>query len=183
MQSLQGQLLVAAVRLTDPNFRRAVVLMIQHSAEGALGLILNRPTKARIRDIWSQISDEPCDSKALIHLGGPVEGPLMALHRSLPAADDEVVDGVFFTPESAKIQQLVSQEASPIKFFVGYSGWGAGQLEAEMEEGSWLVMPARWEHVFEPDDDLWDKIFRQISGSSLVKALGIKHVPPDPRLN
>jgi putative transcriptional regulator len=183
MQPLQGHLLVAAARLLDPNFGRSVVLMIQHSSEGALGLILNRPTKAKIKDIWSQISDTSCESDAVVHLGGPVEGPLMALHQHVPASDDEVVPGVYFTPESAKIQQLVHETELPIKFFVGYAGWGAGQLEAEMDEGSWLTLPARAEHVFEGGDDLWEKVFRQISGSSLVKALRIKHVPPDPRLN
>jgi putative transcriptional regulator len=183
MQSLQGQVLVAAARLLDPNFRRSVVLMVQHSEEGALGLILNRPTKARLKDVWGQLCDTPCESAALLHLGGPVEGPLMVVHQHPPLSDTEIVPGIYFTPESAKIQQLVAEAPSPMKFFVGYAGWGAGQLEGEMQEGSWLTTQATPEHVFSDDESLWEHVLRQIANASVFSALKIKHVPADPRLN
>jgi putative transcriptional regulator len=183
MTSLQGHLLVAAPRLLDPNFRRTVVLMLQHTEEGALGLVLNRRTKARIKDVWSQLSDKPCVSEALLHLGGPVEGPLMAVHQELDLGDDEVMPGVYFTPESTKIEQLVLRDGQAFKLFVGYAGWGAGQLENELQEGSWLTCSARAEHAFVHVDDLWEKVFRDLGRSSLISSLRIKHIPADPRMN
>ena len=183
MESLQGHLLVAAPRLLDPNFRRTVVLMLQHTDEGALGLILNRRTKAAIKDVWSQMSDKPCECDARLHLGGPVEGPLMAVHQEADLCDDEVLPGVYFTPESTKIEQLVLRDGTTFKLFVGYAGWGAGQLESELEEGSWLTCRAQPEHAFVQTDDLWETVFRELGRSSLIDALKIKHVPADPRLN
>ncbi|HEX4149870.1 MAG TPA: YqgE/AlgH family protein [Pirellulales bacterium] len=183
MDSLQGHLLLAAPRLLDPNFRRTVVLLIQHSDEGALGLVLNRPTKARINEVWSQVSETPCTSEAVLHLGGPVEGPLMALHRSEELADSQIVDGVYFTPEPAKIQQLVGGDDESARLFVGYAGWGAGQLEHELREGSWFTCRATREHVFERFEDLWETVFKQLGKNSAIAALNIRHVPPDPRMN
>jgi putative transcriptional regulator len=183
MESLQGHLLVAAPRLLDPNFRRTVVLMLQHTDEGALGLILNRRTKALIKDVWPQMSDKPCESDARLHLGGPVEGPLMAVHQEADLGDEEVLPGLYFTPESTKIEQLVLRDGTTFKLFVGYAGWGAGQLEDELQEGSWLTCPARAEQAFDQVDDLWEEVFRKLGRSSLIAALKIKHVPADPRLN
>ena len=176
-------MLLAAPRLLDPNFRRTVVLLIQHSDEGALGLVLNRPTKARINEVWSQVSDTPCSSDALLHLGGPVEGPLMALHHSQDLADAQIVSGVYFTPEPAKIQQLVGSDEIPARLFVGYAGWGAGQLENELREGSWFTCRATSEFVFDQFDDLWETVFKQLGKNSPLSALNIRHVPPDPRMN
>lgn len=183
MDSLQGHLLLAAPRLMDPNFRRTVVLLVQHSEEGALGLVLNRPTKARINEIWSQISQAPCASDALVHLGGPVEGPLMALHHDDRFSDGEIVPGIHFTPDPATIQQLVELEQMPARLFIGYAGWGGGQLENEMREGSWYALPAQPDHIFGKFDDLWESVFKQLGKNSVYAALKIPHVPPDLRMN
>ena len=183
MDSLQGHLLLAAPRLMDPNFRRTVVLLVQHNDEGALGLVLNRPTKAHINEVWSQISDTPCVSSAVIHLGGPVEGPLMALHQDELLSDASVASGIYFTPEPAKIQQLVSNEDSPARLFVGYAGWGAGQLETEMREGSWFTTPATAGYVFGQFEDLWEAVFKELGKNTVFEALHIRHVPPDVRMN
>jgi putative transcriptional regulator len=183
MESLQGHLLLAAPRLLDPNFRRTVVLLVQHNDEGALGLVLNRPTKARINEVWSQISESPCTSEAVNHLGGPVEGPLMALHHDEELSDAQVAPGIYFTPEPAKIQQLVGGEDAAARLFVGYAGWGAGQLENEMREGSWFTTPATADYVFGQFDDLWETAFKQLSQNSVFAGLKIRHVPPDLRMN
>jgi putative transcriptional regulator len=183
MDSLQGHLLLAAPRLLDPNFRRTVVLLIQHSDEGALGLVLNRPTKARINEVWSQVSEEPCVSDAVLHLGGPVEGPLMALHHCEELSDAQIGSGIYFTPEPAKIQQLVGNDELAARLFVGYAGWGAGQLENELREGSWFTCPATAQYVFEHFDDLWEAVFKHLGKNSALSALNIRHVPADPRLN
>ena len=80
MKSLKGHFLVASPHLADANFYRSVVLMIQHDEDGAVGLVLNRPTDNTIAEVWEMISESPCDVQGCVSIGGPVAGPLMALH-------------------------------------------------------------------------------------------------------
>src|SRR5688572_22739803 len=95
VNSLQGQVLVASPDLLDPNFLRAVVLIVQHNEQGALGLILNRRTHAKLKQVWEQVSPQPCESEEYVHAGGPVEGPLMALHTNAELGESEVVPGLY----------------------------------------------------------------------------------------
>lgn len=183
MNSLQGQLLIAAPRLIDPNFRRSVVLLIQHGASGALGLILNRPTSTSLADVWDQVSQAPCETQEPLHLGGPVQGPLVALHDRADLGEIEVVAGLHFCAEPAKLESLVAAAGQTARYFVGYSGWGAGQLEHELQEGSWICHPAAPQHVFQPVEDLWQRVTREITDSAVISAIKLKHIPPDPSLN
>ncbi len=183
MDSLQGQFLIASNELRDPNFSHSVVLIVRHDEDGALGLILNRPTKARIKQVWKQVSDSPCRTEERLHMGGPVEGLLMSLHTQPLLADLEIVPGVYYTGDPDHLKELVQEAEGALRFFVGYAGWGADQLEQEMEEGSWLVLPATEEQIFAIDDRSWERLMREVSGSSMLSALKIKHVPADPRLN
>jgi len=183
MPEFQGHLLIASPTLRDPNFARSVVLLIRHNEDGAFGLILNRPTKVPLAQVWSQASESPCNSKERLHLGGPVEGPLMALHTQPSLSDLEILDGVYFSTEPDHLRTLVAQRESTTRFFAGYSGWGNLQLENEMAEGSWLTLPATAGHMFHNEKDLWDKVRREIADASLLVSLKIKQAPPDPRLN
>jgi putative transcriptional regulator len=183
VNSLQGHFLVSDSELRDPNFYRTIVLIVRHNEEGALGLVLNRPTKAGIRHVWSEVSDAPCASKERLHLGGPCEGLLMALHTRPLLADLEVMPGVYYSGDPDHLRELVNEVDSPVRFFVGYAGWSAGQLEHELTEGSWLVAPASSEQVFNLDEHSWAKLTKSITSSNILSALGIKHVPKDPSLN
>lgn len=183
MDSLQGQLLVASHELRDPNFFHSVVLIVRHEEDGALGLVLNRPTKAHIKQVWKQVSDTPCETEERLHVGGPVEGLLMSLHTEPLWADLEIVPGVYYSGDPDHIKELVQQPDGMMRFFVGYAGWSAGQLEREMKEGSWLVKPATEELIFSIDDKTWEQLTREITASTIFTALRIKHVPDDPRLN
>lgn len=183
MDSLQGQLLIASRELVDPNFRRTVVLLVQHGDEGALGLVLNRPTKIPIQEAWQQISETSCTINERLRLGGPCEGPLMVLHAHEPCGDIEVVPGLHFTSNSDQIEQLVAEGTGPVRFFAGYAGWGATQLEHELNEGSWFVAPATLADALESDDGLWDLAMKRVGDAQLVSALHIKHIPPDLRMN
>lgn len=184
MSNLQGHLLVAAPELRDPNFHRAVVLMVRHNDEdGALGVILNRPSRTPVREVWKEVSESPCQSDACLYLGGPVAGPLMAVHGQMDLSEIEVVPGVHFCAELESLQRLLSLDEEPLRLFVGYAGWSPGQLEAEMEQGSWRATPANSEQVFDNGDMLWERVLRQIAGQAMVELLGIKHVPHDPMMN
>jgi len=182
MESLQGKLLIAAPSLDDPNFARAVVLIIQHDEDGAFGVVLNRPTDKSIREIWEEIGGGECLSEAKLHLGGPVSGPLLALHTNFALSEQEVLPGVYLSTRKDHLDQLVNEETMDLRLYAGYSGWGGGQLESEMEVGGWMTLPANSDYVFTAEDDLWDQAGKEITGD-FIKRLGIRHVPDDPSFN
>lgn len=183
MGSLQAHLLIAAPELPEP-FHRSVVLLVRHSEEGALGLILNRRTTAQLDQAWNAVSDTPCRRSDSIFLGGPCEGPLVALHTDEFLLEMEVFSGLYFCAAKDKLETLAARtDEGPVKFFAGYSGWSPGQLEQEIARGSWSVMPANADHVFAFEDDLWQRTRRFVADAAWRRQLGIKHAPEDPRMN
>lgn len=182
MLCLQGHLLVSAAELPDV-FEHSVVLLVRHNEEGAFGLILNRATDTHVRDVWNKISGSECHTDERLFVGGPVEGPLMALHADEFVMELEVIPGVYFSANRDKLEQLAVKQDDPARYFVGYAGWSPGQLEGEIKRGSWQTLPARPEHVFESDERLWEIARREIADHILRAQLHIKHVPPDLRMN
>ncbi|HEY2840149.1 MAG TPA: YqgE/AlgH family protein [Pirellulales bacterium] len=184
MRSLQGQLLVASPALLDPNFRQTVVLIVRHTADdGALGLVLNRQTQTSIKELWERLGESECASDAQLSLGGPCEGPLMALHAERGPEDIEVAAGIYFSSDTDRLTQLLNQSQDHARFFFGYAGWGPGQLEMELEEGAWSVGPAGTKHVFAIDQGLWERTAAEAAGWEVLSALKIRDVPPNPSLN
>jgi putative transcriptional regulator len=183
MASLQGQLLVASPHLADGNFYRSVVLMVKHDDEGALGLILNRPTANTVSDIWRMIGEPDLACDRPLYLGGPVAGPLVCLHRLKSCSEAQVLPGVFFSAHKEQLLKVVSQTAKPFRLFTGYAGWAGGQLEGELEAGGWLNMRADKKLVFYEQEDLWEQVVRTIGEDILGPAIKSRHVPEDPSLN
>jgi putative transcriptional regulator len=183
MKSLQGHFLIASPHLADTNFYKGVVLMIKHDEEGAFGLILNRPTENTVAEIWKMVGEEDVECPEPIFFGGPVSGPLLALHRLKSAAEMEIVPGIYFAAHKDKLQKLIRQTTKPFRFFTGYAGWAAGQLEEELSAGGWLTAKINKKLIFQSADDLWEQVTRTIGESILTKAVKVKHVPQDPSLN
>jgi putative transcriptional regulator len=183
MKTLQGRLLIASPSLVDPNFNRTVVLLVHHNDDGALGLVLNRPTNKTLAEIWDQLSENPCEATHPLYWGGPVPGPLMVLHTHDAMGDSQVLGGLHFSVEKEKIEQLVDCDPGSCRFFVGHAGWAAGQLESELQDDSWTTLPAKFAHVFDDEADLWRAVTKEIADSSLLGQLGVRHSPPDPSLN
>ena len=182
MNSLAGQLLVASKLLRDPNFLQSVVLMVQHDEEGALGLVLNRPDDKTIAQVWERIGHEPCDNPQPIYRGGPVPGPLMALHTLDHLAEIEVLPGLYFSTHKDALDELVRQD-SPHRLFAGHSGWGGGQLEAEMRVGGWLTTPATLDDVWADSESLWKSVIGRIGLSIIARDIAPSRVPQDPNWN
>jgi putative transcriptional regulator len=182
MESLKGHLLIAVPELPDPNFFRSVVLLIHHDEMGASGVILNRPADVPIRQVWNEVSESETECDDPINVGGPVEGPLIAVHTSLASAETQVVPGVFVSMGKDNLNSIVSQSEHPFRLFCGYAGWGPQQLESEIDHGGWLTMPAHADHVFESPDRLW-KIVCETFGHEVLKAQIGKHFPSDPSMN
>lgn len=183
MKSLKGHLLVASPQLLDPNFVQTIVLMVQHDKDGALGLVLNRPMDTNIRQAWEQIKGVECEREDALYLGGPMQGVLMAIHTQPEASQIEVLPGLHFATEADRIEYLVEHTDEQVRFFVGYAGWGPGQLEEELQTGSWLTMPARIEDVFSTTERQWLDISRQLAWSALASTLNPKIIPEDPSTN
>jgi putative transcriptional regulator len=184
MKSLKSHLLIASPSLLDPNFTQTVVLMVQHDESGALGLILNRPTNMTVQEAWEQVSDVPCERTDPLYIGGPCEGVLMVLHPYEDAGQIEVLPGLYFSAETQHVTTVLERtDEKRMRFFVGYSGWASGQLEREMETGSWQVAPASIERVFAPAGPLWRQIKREMALMSITGRVNPKLLPSDPSRN
>ena len=180
MESLKGQLLVAGPSLLDPNFRRTVVLVGEHTEEGALGVVLNRASEATVEDAVPELS-QLIDDEELVHVGGPVQPSAIVVVADF--ADPEqagalILGSVGFLP--AEVDPDTLGELRRARVFAGYAGWGPGQLDEELDEGSWIVAPALAEDVFTGDpEELWSDVLRRKGGPFEVLAL----MPPDPSAN
>lgn len=183
MESLEGHLLVASPQLLDPNFARALVLVIEHNADGAFGVIVNHPVGKTLQELWREVGSAPCHSEQPVYLGGPVPGPLIALHTNSVLAETEALPGVFFAAKKQHLDSLVLTEEPSYKIFIGHSGWGAGQLENELRQGDWRTLPATAELVFSTAGDLWETVLRQMGHALLKSILNLDELPPDPSVN
>lgn len=180
-------LLLATPQLLDPNFADTVVLLLDVNDEGALGVVLNRPSALPVSEVlgaWGDVVEEP----EVLFQGGPVspEGALavaLAMPGGEHAAGFQPVDGAvdrlgvldLDTPS-----ELVNGSVDRLRIFAGYAGWGVGQLQAEIEEGSWYVVPGEADDVFRHDTrDLWREVLRRQPGDLALHATR----PADPGLN
>jgi putative transcriptional regulator len=182
-QSLQGCLLIAMPSLHDPNFFHSVVLLCRHDEEGAMGVIINRPLRATVRQVWKQISQNACDCDEPLYQGGPCPGPVMAIHTLPDDADAPVTAGIYLTINGDAIQSFVNRKMNAIKYFVGNAGWSAGQLEEEIRAASWLVAQATAEEVFHAGEDQWLTLSRAISLRASGQQFNPGSIPSDPSMN
>ncbi len=184
MKSLKGSFLVASRSLADPNFQQTVLLLFEHHLQGAAGVVLNRPTGATIAEVSGKLFDEHEDWEKPIYLGGPVPGPLIALHTNEELSDELILPGVYSTIDPEKLRELIRDRFEPSILVANYAGWGPGQLESELEEDSWLVSPADSDRLFQSDTtELWRETIRTITDDHLSDLLGLDHRPEDPNLN
>jgi putative transcriptional regulator len=185
MDSLQGHLLIASPSLLDPNFARTVVLVAAHGEEGALGLILNRELGMPLPQVWGQVSQTPCVRAEAVRHGGPVSGTLMAVHDQRPLANLVITDDLCVATELNAMEVLAASDEGRAVFFVGHSGWGPGQLESELADGSWIVLPVTHEYVFDDRDTLtaWKAALTEAGRRQVQSVISLKHVPENPRLN
>ena len=183
--TLKGHLLVASPKLADPNFNQSVVLIVQHTEAGALGLVLNRPTSTTLDQFWEKISPAAlAPRKEPIYRGGPCKGPLMALHTAAEFSETEIVSGVYFSADAESLEQLVSRRIMPVRFFIGCAGWGEQQLEQELAANIWATLPASYAHVLAPSaENRWQKALRELTGRHMLEQIGIKGFPADSALN
>ena len=182
MDSTRGKLLVAAPSLVDPNFRLTVLLMLEHGGEGALGLVLNRPSELPVEgaiDEWAAAVSEP----RVVFVGGPVsQSSVIALSSmALDDVDDNwsQVIGRIGTVDLEKHPSEIGG-LDEVRIFAGYSAWAPGQLEAELAENAWFVLEHAHTDPFasDPEELWWEVMARQSSELNQLR-----HYPRNPSDN
>jgi putative transcriptional regulator len=177
-------LLVAMPQLADPNFRRAVVLIVHHDADSTFGLVLNREVDLSVRELCESL-DFSWHGKATAEVawGGPVEtntGWLLFqddVDTEIEGDNVSRLDGeLCFAGSMDVLRQLALHPPQDLRIFLGYAGWGKGQLEAELAQGAWVVAPMSAEIVFDvPCDSMWEHVLRamQIDPARLFATAGV----------
>jgi len=174
-----GVLLLADPILLEPHFARTVILLCEHSEKGAMGLVLNRPLQVLLEEVLQE-PDALAEEGAVLHWGGPVSGEqLCLLHGGESTSGEQIVPGVVLDADMEAARSARKSDR-PVRFFLGYAGWGEGQLEDEMDEGSWRIVPATAEAVFaESSSALWAHLIADQDPD----LAWIRHVPDDPSVN
>jgi putative transcriptional regulator len=174
--SLKSKLLIATPPLVDPNFDRSVVFLIEHTDQGALGVVLNRPGDATLRGAlgrWEDVVSPP----AVTFIGGPVQHEVVVALAQVndPASDDDGFTTIVHdlaTVDLAEDPLLLAGGVRTLRIFAGYSGWGPRQLETELAQDAWVVVDGRTDDVFSTNpSDLWRTVLRRQRGETRWMAL------------
>jgi putative transcriptional regulator len=178
----KGNLLIAEPFLGDPNFDRSVILICDHNEHGSFGFILNQTTDLMLGDVL----EETIYQDIPLYLGGPVEkNTLHFIHRrpDLIEGGGKVANGVYWGGDFEQVKRLLNLSqitGEDIRFFIGYSGWGGGQLDEELSQDSWIIGQSKAELIFSiPVEGFWREVLKDMGG----KYRSIAHYPTDPTLN
>lgn len=182
----RASFLAAWPDLLDPNFMHSVVLMCRHDANGAFGLVTNQRTEFSIGQLFPE-HPVLCELEHPVHLGGPVDHQSLQVVHRLPdelEGGEPIDDDLWFGAELESLARLLAAEPeralANVRLFLGYSGWGAGQLDGELSGGSWVPAPLDVELVFGGESfEAWQRVVR----SAGKEAEGLDRLPPDPSWN
>jgi putative transcriptional regulator len=181
MESLRGKLLIASPMLLDPNFRRTVVLVAAHDEQGALGLVLNRPLEVPLEEI-SPVLCSLAEPGSTLHRGGPVapdSAIVLADFRDPSLAALTIFGNVGFPSAECELSELEGG-VHRARVFAGHSGWGPGQLDAELDDEGWIIGQLAPDELWAPDStQLWSTALRRKGGSYALLA----RMPEDPSVN
>lgn len=183
-ESLGGKLLVASPKLLDPNFARTVVLVLSHDENGALGVVLNRALEVSVDDVlpgWAPLVEPP----QVLFSGGPVDRTAALAVAKLLGSNEvpgftRMTGSIGLLDLTREPHELPVDDIDGLRVFGGYAGWGAGQLEAEIEEEAWFVLDAEPGDPFRTEPEaLWRDVLRRQQGRLAMFAF----LPEDPRMN
>jgi putative transcriptional regulator len=181
IESLAGQLLLASPTLQDPNFARTVVLVGVHSEEGAMGVVLNRPSAVTIGEA-APLLEQAVGELEPVFVGGPVQPTSIVFLAEFidPSPAGLLVLGrIGFPAPDAGIEEL-AQTTARRRVFAGYAGWGSGQLDAEVADGDWIAHTALPQDIFsDAPEELWSSVLTRKGGSYAL----IARMPLDPSVN
>ena len=178
----KGNILIADPFLKDPNFLRTVIILCEHQAEGSIGFVLNKRFEQNLDELLTEFEGFPIP----VYYGGPVQMNTIHFLHSYPdlvPGGQEVIPGIFWGGNFEALMKAIKEETiqpDDVKFFIGYSGWGAEQLEQEMKEKSWITSTANRDLIFFTEaEQLWKVSLQQLGGEYEMMV----HYPIDPQLN
>lgn len=182
LEPRKGRLLISEPFAEDDFFKRSVILLCEHNEEGSFGFILNNFIDANLEEL---VEDAEAYS-GKISMGGPVQtDSLFYLHtlgEDVLENSSEIVEGLFIGGDFDKLKALISDgiaNESNVRFFLGYSGWGEGQLEEEMKKKAWFVAKEEVSVIMQSQDDLWQETLKKMGGRFSM----ISNFPENPTLN
>jgi len=179
-----GTILLSEPFMYDENFRRTVIMVCKHhSVEGTTGLILNKPVQLNLEDL---LENFPKGFDGKLYLGGPVGTDIIQILHTIGdklSGSHKMCEGVWWGGDFNQLKKLIRQGEitnQHIRFYIGYSGWDAKQLQDELKDNSWILHPAKHKYIFDNDPDhLWRKIMHDMGGIYQTMA----SYPENPNLN
>lgn len=184
--TFQGCILVASPSSSLAMYAHSVCLLVQHGSEGSVGVFLNRSLSDSPADLWKHLVGENARGglQRTLHFGGPMSGPVIALHNLPELADYTPVDGVYVAAQLENLQRLVKADAdAQVRIIIGQAAWSPGELDAELREGKWLPMPISPQLVFSSEDEMWALAMRQIGNNFVAAITGATGQPASILLN
>lgn len=182
IEPASGILLIAEPFLKDPNFLRTVVLLCEHKEEGSFGFVLNRQFKNTLDELIPELEGH----KLPVFYGGPVQDDSLHFIHQYPdliPGGQEIINGIFWGGDFDAVIDLIKADSidmNKVRFYIGYSGWGEGQLNTEMEEKTWLTVAANRSLVFhQQHTEIWKEALRKMGGEFEMMV----NYPIDPQLN
>ena len=177
----QGRIIIAEPFLPGNYFNRSIVLLVEHSKEGSVGFILNKPVEYPVKEFINEFPD----FEAGISIGGPVSTNLVhfihTLGTKIPGSI-QVKDNLYWGGDFDQLKKLITAgvvQPNQVRFFLGYSGWGEHQLEDEIEENSWLVSEIEIDQIMSNYENLWEEMVEKAGGKYKLWS----NFPEDPGLN
>jgi len=165
VDDLAPGLLVAMPQMGDPNFERAVILLIEHGSGGAMGLVFNRPASLTIEQVAKAHGFECRAEAGPVLFGGPVDRERGFLIHRLPRIEEalDLIDGVRLSVSRDSVGPIFAEDPTQYRFCLGYAGWGPGQLEEEVMGGAWLTAPLTARRIFDtPVEQIWNAVIRDL---------------------
>jgi putative transcriptional regulator len=183
--SLAGFALVASPGLADSVFGNSVCIVVEHSKERAIGIVLNKPLEIDASPIWEQILEgsKSAGASAHVNFGGPQSGPVLAIHDVKDLAEGGNQLGVYLAAQQEHLKALTESQNGRYRLFIGHAVWGPSELEQQIVEGVWHVLPAIPELVFDEEGSMWLKAIRTVGNRLVEEITGASYPNGGPGLN
>ena len=183
---LAGYLTVAAPSVQDPVFARSVCIIVEHNLERTVGILLNRPLEIDTDPLWEQLLEgavKPANAVSHLNFGGPQNGPVLAIHDNKHLAEGGNDQGVYLSAQTETLKKLAQMNPDHCRLFIGHAIWQPSQLEQEIVNGDWHVVPAIPELVFADEITMWSRGIQAVGNGIILSANGVTHLMERPYLN
>jgi putative transcriptional regulator len=184
--SLAGYLMVAAPGVQDPVFARSVCIIVENSLERTIGIMLNRPLAIDTTSLLEQLLEgaaKPQNAVSHINFGGPQNGPVLAIHDNELLAEGGNSQGIYLSAQTETLRKIAQVTPDHCRLFIGHAVWQVSQLETEIVNGDWHVLPAIPELVFSDENSMWTKGIQTVGNGIIGSATGIDKLMSTPTLN